>query len=52
MFKQPIKDYVADITLKNATKTDIRRYRLCITSISKPVKALIEMVAPAKELII
>ena len=52
VFKNPIINYETEITLKTADKTDIRRYRLRITSFPKPVKAQLEMTAPAREMVL
>lgn len=52
MFKNPFRDYRANIVLRNANRTDVRRYRLMITALPKPVKATLEMTAPAKEVVV
>ena len=51
-FKNPFKDYIANITMKNMNKTDVRRFRLQVTSYPKPVKAILEMTASARELVV
>lgn len=51
-FKIPIRDYRALVTLKNNNLTDVRRYRLTLTSFPRPVKATMEMIAPAKEMVL
>ena len=38
-------------TLTNETKTDVRRLRVQVTSLPKPVKAILEMTAPAREVV-
>ncbi|EGR31281.1 hypothetical protein IMG5_114390, partial [Ichthyophthirius multifiliis] len=50
-FKNPFKDYIAYITIKNIQKTDVRKFKLVTTALPKPVKALLEMTAPARECI-
>ena len=36
------------LTLKNASKTDIRRYRVEVTANPKPIKATIEFRVPVR----
>jgi hypothetical protein len=38
--------------MKNADKTDVRRYKITVTSLPKPVKADIEMSCPAREQVV
>lgn len=51
-FKNPIRDYKCNIILKNSNLTDVRRFKLNLTSFPRPVKAVMELVAPAKELVV
>ncbi|KAL4497051.1 hypothetical protein ABPG72_002207 [Tetrahymena utriculariae] len=51
-FKIPFKEYTANITLRNPEKYDIRRYKLVVTSLPKPVKAALEFTAAAKETVV
>ena len=51
MFKNPMINYEAEVVLKSFDRTDVRRYKLRVTSYPRPVKALIEMIGPARELI-
>ncbi len=46
--KNPVYEFNTIITLRNAEKTDIRRYRLVITVQPKPLKAILEMNVPAR----
>ena len=39
------------ITLKNLDKTDVRRYKLLVNPLPKPVKAALEFKVPAREVI-
>jgi hypothetical protein len=48
-FKQPVKEMVAILTLRNLEKTDVRRYKIIVNALPKPTKAVIEMSCPAKE---
>jgi len=50
-FKTAVKDYMAHFMLMNETKTDVRRIRVQVTSLPKPIKAILEMVAPSRETI-
>ena len=50
-FKTACKDYMSLFTLMNETKTDVRRLRVQVTSLPKPVKAILEMTAPAREVV-
>jgi len=52
MFKNPYKDYRVMLVLRNANRTDVRRYKLQVTALPKPVKATLEMTAPAKEVVV
>ena len=36
--KVPVKDGILYLVLKNQSKTDIRRYKLCLNSVYKPLK--------------
>lgn len=40
---------VAILTMKNADKTDVRRYKILVNALPKPTKAILEMVCPARE---
>lgn len=51
-FKMPTKEYTCFITLRNPEKYDIRRYKLVVTSLPKPIKARLELTAAAKETVI
>lgn len=46
--KNPVLDYSVIVTLMNAEKTDVRRYRLLMTVQPKPLKAILEMTTPAR----
>ncbi|EGR30900.1 hypothetical protein IMG5_121460 [Ichthyophthirius multifiliis] len=48
-FKNPVKDYKLELTLHNKAKTDIRKYRLEVTSNPKPIKAILEFKIPARQ---
>jgi hypothetical protein len=52
MFKNAVRDLVVYMTLKNADKTDVRKYRILINALPKPVKAVMEMVCPAREQVV
>lgn len=51
-FKNSIKELVIFMTLKNADKTDVRKYRMIVNALPKPVKATMEMQCPARETLI
>ena len=51
-FKVPTRDYEAKFILKNLKKTDIRVYIIKFTIQPRPVKAIIEMVVPARGVLI
>lgn len=51
-FKNPVKDLVVYMTLKNTDKTDVRKYKIMVNALPKPVKAAIEMVCPAREQVV
>lgn len=51
-FKIPCREYTCNITLKNPEKCDIRRYKLVVASLPKPIKASLEMMVAAREFII
>lgn len=46
--KNPVYEFNTIVTLRNAEKTDVRRYRLVITVQPKPLKAILEMNVPAR----
>ncbi|EAR97253.2 flagellar associated protein (macronuclear) [Tetrahymena thermophila SB210] len=48
-FKNPFKDYISNIVIKNQQKTDVRRFKVVVTALPKAVKATLEMTAPARE---
>lgn len=51
-FRAAVKDYICLVTLMNENKTDVRRLRLTVTSLPKPVKATIFMKVPARETVV
>ena len=51
-FKNSIKELVIFMTLKNADRTDVRKYRMIVNVLPKPVKAIMEMQCPARETMI
>lgn len=51
-FKTAVKDYLSHFILMNETKTDVRRIRIQCTSLPKPIKATLEFVAPAREVLV
>jgi hypothetical protein len=51
-FKALLKDACLDLILTNHNKTDVRRFKVCINVIPKPIKLAIEMVAPARSQVI
>jgi hypothetical protein len=48
LFKTLLKDAYIDLILINSHKTDVRRIKVCINVVPKPVKLAFEMVAPAR----
>jgi hypothetical protein len=50
-FKTAVKDYLSHYMLINETKTDVRRIRIQVTSLPKPIKALLDFVIPAREIV-
>jgi hypothetical protein len=51
-FKNSVKDMVIIMTLKNNDKTDVRRYKILVNALPKPVKAVIEFICPARETVV
>ena len=51
-FKQPVKDLVCTLTMRNSDRTDVRRYRVTVNALPKPIKAVIEIACPARETIV
>lgn len=47
-FKNAVKDLKFTVTLRNATNTDIRRFRMEVSVNPKPVKAQLEFRVPAR----
>ncbi|CAD8050766.1 unnamed protein product [Paramecium sonneborni] len=50
-FKTAVKDYLSHFMLVNETKTDVRRFRIQITSLPKPIMVTLEMTIPAREIV-
>ncbi|EGR27619.1 hypothetical protein IMG5_193180 [Ichthyophthirius multifiliis] len=48
LFRQPVKEYKFLLVLKNAQKTDIRRYKCEVNVNPRPIKAFIEFKVPAR----
>lgn len=48
-FKNAVKDFKLSLTLRNATNTDIRRFRIEINVNPKPVRASLEFRVPARQ---
>ena len=46
LFKNPIKDYSFQILIKNKFLTDIRIYKVVVTIVPKPIKAILELKVP------
>jgi len=38
-FKNPFKDYVGNLVIKNQQLTDVRRFRIVVSAVPKPVRA-------------
>jgi hypothetical protein len=51
-FKTAVKDFIQYFTLINQERTDVRRIRVTVTAIPKPVRATIEMTCPARETLV
>lgn len=48
-FKQPINNFSCNILLRSEDKSDIRIYKLVVTSAPKPIRGIIELKCPAGE---
>jgi hypothetical protein len=51
-FKSAVRDLNVYMTFKNFDKTDVRKYKIMVNALPKPVKAQIEMNSPARETVI
>ena len=47
-FKNPVRDFNVLLTMRNSSKTDIRRYKLWATVLPKVIKAVLEFRVPAR----
>lgn len=51
-FKNAVKELTVYMTLRNLDKTDVRKYRVVINCLPKPIKAQMEMMCPARESVV
>ena len=50
-FKGAVKDYFCQVILKSYDLKDVRRYSMNLTALPKPVKLVLEMKTPAREIV-